>query len=166
LQLVTDTKPIANLTRGEARYVSEFADRLTAAGITQPGSPPQPDRQGGELVRLRPMRVLVISHDRPFRTVTALLLPRRGCAVATTPRASQLPELVDGERADVVVIDADQLPASWVRAVMTVDGWPIGVVIVADEAGPGLHDRPLVAKWGPFGDLFAAIEQADASRGL
>jgi hypothetical protein len=41
---------------------------------------------------------------------------------------------------------------------------PVGVVLVGEEAGPfagGLH---ALAKWGAFGELFAAIVAADRAR--
>jgi uncharacterized protein len=120
---------------------------------------------GGELARFRPLRVLVISADRRFRSVMALLLPHRGCSVTTTASAGRIAELVARERADVMLIDADQLPVSSARAVATVDGRPVGVVVVTDDASSGPHDQLVLAKWGPFVDLFAAIERADAGRG-
>lgn len=122
--------------------------------------------QRDELTRLQPMRVLVISPDRQFRTVTALLLPRRGCSVTTTANAGRVTELVAREHADVVVIDAGQLPASAARAAAMVNARPVGVVVVADEGHSEPDEPPVLAKWGPFGDLFAAIERADVARGI
>ncbi len=125
-------------------------------------------------MRLQPFRVLVISADRRFRTVMSLLLTRRNCSVTTTVNGSRVTELITRESVDVVVIDASQSPsASTAAMVATVEGLvrPVGVVLVAGEAGSGdvtrsgLHGPPVLAKWGPFGDLFEAIERADEHRG-
>jgi uncharacterized membrane protein (UPF0127 family) len=111
------------------------------------------------LGRLRPLRVLVVSHDGHFRTVMSLLLGRRNCSVTATANASRLAELISQEDADVVVIDASRvfLAASATREV---GARPAGVVLVADEPGTALETAPLLAKWGPFEDLLGAIEAA------
>jgi len=66
---------------------------------------------------------------------------------------------------DVVVIDAGQSPAV-ARTIAAVGALsqPVGIVIV-DEAPARLRRPPVLAKWGPFDDLFAAIESADQERG-
>jgi len=125
---------------------------------------PAAAQRRGELARLQPMRVLVISPDRHFRTVTALLLPRRGCCVTTTANSSRVPELVARERADVVVIDASRSPTPAPHRIASADARPVGVVVVANEARSEPQEPPVLAKWGPFGDLFAAIEEADMGR--
>ncbi len=125
-----------------------------------------PTPLGGGLARLKPMRVLVISHDRHFCSVTAMLLARRGCSVMTTTEASRIADLIADEHADVVVIDAGQEAGAGARTVAELGALtqPVGVVVV-DEAVPGLHYPVVLAKWGPFEDLFAAIEAANAGRG-
>jgi uncharacterized protein len=127
---------------------------------------PTPLEQGGELARLKPMRVLVISHDRHFRSVTSMLLGHRGCSVTTTAKASRVAALIAQEHSDIVVLDAGQSPAAVARTLAAIRALaqPVGVVVV-DEAPPGLHQRSVLAKWGPFEDLFAAIEGADGGRG-
>ncbi len=177
-------RAVLELSAGEcARRGVEVGDRLeirdrrpagsaqsdaletAAAGDSEPTITPAVHWQGGELARLQPMRVLVISPDRHFRTVTSLLLPRRGCSVTTTANASRAIDLATREHADVVVIDAGQLPASAARAVATVDARPVGVVVVANEARAEGDEAPVLAKWGPFGDLFVAIVRAVMNRG-
>jgi CheY-like chemotaxis protein len=113
------------------------------------------------------LRVLVIAHDRRFRTVASALLERRGCVVATSPSANRVVELVAGQRADVVVIDAGALLTAAARTVAAVAALdpPVGVVLVADEAENGLQHMPVLAKWGPFEEFFAAIERAGQERG-
>jgi uncharacterized membrane protein (UPF0127 family) len=109
--------------------------------------------------RLRPLRVLVVSHDAHYRTVMSLLLGRRNCSVTATANPSRVAELMAQEDADVVVIDASRLLlAASARA--QVGTRPAGVVLVADEPGTALEETQLLAKWGPFEDLVAAIEAA------
>jgi uncharacterized membrane protein (UPF0127 family)/CheY-like chemotaxis protein len=115
----------------------------------------------------RRLRVLLIAQDRRFRTVASALLARRGCSVATSPNAQHVADLVARERTDVVVLDAGALLTAAARTVATVGAIepPIGVVLVGDEAETGLQHMPVLAKWGPFEEFFAAIEQADRDRG-
>ncbi|MCW3028909.1 MAG: hypothetical protein JWN81_2120 [Solirubrobacterales bacterium] len=115
--------------------------------------------QSRALARLRPLRVLVVSHDGHFRTVMSMLLGRRNCSVTATANASRVAELMTQEDADVVVIDASQLLLA-ASATAQVGARPAGVVLVADEPGTALEKTQLLAKWGPFEDLVAAIEAA------
>jgi uncharacterized protein len=122
----------------------------------------------GQLARLRPLRVLVISPDRHFLTVMSLLLARRNYSVTTTANANRVTDLIARESADVVVIDASQLATAVATAtVATVEALarPVGVITVADEASSGPSDAPVLAKWGTFEDLVEAIERADQRRG-
>jgi uncharacterized membrane protein (UPF0127 family) len=115
-----------------------------------------------ERARLQPRRVLVLSPDRQFRTAVSLLLARRNCSVTTTANAARIGELIVRESTDVAVIDAGESPSTPAVAAVQALAQPVGVVLVADEL-PGLsHDPLAIPKWGPFGDLLAAIEQADA----
>jgi uncharacterized membrane protein (UPF0127 family)/CheY-like chemotaxis protein len=120
--------------------------------------------RGGELTRLQPLRVLVVSPDRHFRTVMALLLARRNCSVATTARPSRVTELIAREAADVVVIDVSESPGEAIAAKVgsLAGARPVGVVL-ADEL-PSDSQPPVMAKWGPFRELMAAIELADERR--
>jgi uncharacterized membrane protein (UPF0127 family) len=115
----------------------------------------------GELARLQPLRVLVLSPDRQFRTVVSLLLARRNCSVTTTANAARLGELIVREHADVAVIDAAESPSTAAVAAVQALAQPVGLVLVADELRGRSDDPPTLPKWGPFGDLLAAIEQAD-----
>jgi uncharacterized protein len=145
-------------------YASGGEADTSLAGIT--GEPRT--QAGSELARLRPLRVLVISSDRHFRTMTSLLLARRNCAVTTTANTSRVTQLIARESTDVVMLDASPLTAAAVTAtVATVEALtrPVGTLVVAEEAGHAAPDRPTLAKWGPFEDLVAAIEQAEERRG-
>jgi uncharacterized membrane protein (UPF0127 family) len=121
---------------------------------------------GGEPVSARPRKVLVVSEDRHLRSVTTMLLAHRGCAVTTTANLSRVIELVAHNKVDVVVVDTGSSPAGAQRALMAVHSLarPVGVVLVGDEPVYGPSEYPLVAKWGPFADLFEAIERASESR--
>jgi uncharacterized membrane protein (UPF0127 family) len=124
----------------------------------------------GPMRPTRPMSVLAISRDRRFRAVVAMLLARRGCLVTTTPSASHGTELLADQRPDVVVIDAGGVPAEAARTLSMLEelAQPVGVVVVDDEAAAtldGVTDGPAVyAKWGPFDELFTAIEAAERAR--
>ncbi len=121
----------------------------------------------GEVARIRPLSVLVVSPDRRFRSVTSVLIARRGCAVTTTENASRLTELADRIAADVVVVDVDNGSRAAERARARVRGYerPLGLVLVDDEPidAAGV-DSPPLSKWGPFDRLYAAIEAADVRR--
>jgi CheY-like chemotaxis protein len=124
-----------------------------------------PDRRNGDVAQREPMRVLVIAHDRRFRSVASLLLAQRGCKVTTSSNASRVADLVARDGADVIVIDAGPLltTARTVAAAQALRP-PVGVVVVADEPESGLGDLPVLAKWGPFENIFGAIELADLDR--
>ena len=124
------------------------------------------DLRGGQLARLRPLRILIVSADNRFRTVMSLLLGRRNCSVTTTANASRIAELIARENTDVVVIDIGKLPPA--AMVATVDALvrPVGVVLVGDETSPELSEGAAMTKWGPFGELVEAIERADQHRGI
>ena len=114
-----------------------------------------------ELARPQPLRVLVLSPDRQFRTAVSLLLARRNCSVTTTANPARVGELVVRERTDVTVIDAGESPSTPAVAAVQALAQPVGVVLVADELTGLSHDPPALPKWGPFEDLAAAIEEAD-----
>jgi uncharacterized membrane protein (UPF0127 family) len=176
-------RAVLELSAGEcARRRVEVGDRLElrdrkAPGVVRSAEPNTSDAdasgsngtstlqgQGGELARLQPLRVLVISPDRHFLTVMSLLLARRNCSVTTTANANRVTELIARESSDVVLIDASKLPAPATVAKVQTLARPVGIVLVADEARPGA-DQPVLAKWGPLEDLAAAIERADERRG-
>lgn len=123
-----------------------------------------PERQGGGLPSTRPLRVVVVSSDRHFRTAMALLLARRDFSVTTTANGARVTELIARKSADVVLIDDSHGPATATVAMVEALARPVGVVLIAAEAHPEMPDPPVLAKWGPFGDLLAAIERANERR--
>jgi hypothetical protein len=120
--------------------------------------------QLGDLTRLQPLRVLVISPDRHYRTVMSLLLARHNCSVTTSAKASRAAVLVGRESPDVVVIDATKEAAAAAVGAVGALARPVGVVVVTDQVKSSAGDSPLLSKWGPFADLLAAVEEADARR--
>jgi hypothetical protein len=127
-----------------------------------------------QLVRRRPLTVLLLSPDRNFRIVISLLLTRRGCTVI----AGRLIEPSGGEpaggepavsepdgreRADVVLIDAGQSKATVTQSVQIAKALQpsVAVVLVAGAECPDAHGLPVLDRWGPFPDLYAAIQKAD-----
>jgi uncharacterized membrane protein (UPF0127 family)/CheY-like chemotaxis protein len=126
-----------------------------------------PPHEHSNGTRPAPMRVLLIAHDRRFRTVGSALLARRGCAVTTTVSATRVVPLVERDRIDVVVLDTGALLTEAARTAAMIEALTpsVGVVLVAEEAEVGLDHLPVLAKWGAFEAIFEAIEQADRDRG-
>jgi hypothetical protein len=150
------------------------------AGSDPRGKSDEPMPVEGELRRLRPLRVLVASTDERFRAVSSMLISRRRCEIFTTAQTDALATAIGEWRIDVVVIDGDIEWAELCAASASIErsGMAAGVVAVADEgrmiaeaiaAGGEANDASLgrlsVAKWGPFDELFDAIEQAELRRG-
>jgi uncharacterized protein len=172
-------RAVLELPAGEcARRMVEVGDRLELRDRTVVGDPGDvPDANGyehatgstmqgqlGDLTRLQPLSVLVISPDRHYRTVMSLLLARHNCSVTTTAKASRAAALVGRESPDVVVIDASKEAAAIAVGAVGALARPVGVVVVTDQVKSRAGDSPLLSKWGPFGDLLAAVEEADARR--
>jgi uncharacterized protein len=157
-----DRKPVS---------LAENGTRVAASAETNDAREDRPlqDRplqhQGGELARLHPLHVLVISHDRHFRTTMALLLARRNCSVTATANAARATELILRESPDVALIDADAPASAATAEIVRALGAPIGVLLVADEPGTRPYGPARVAKWGPFEDLVAAIERVHEDLG-
>jgi uncharacterized protein len=144
---------------------SRDGDTATA-GVSAPLGGLALNEQGGKLVRLQPLRVLVVSLDRHFHTVMSLLLGRHSWSVTTTANVGRIAERIDRERIDVVLIDASHLLTSAIVVTIEALPRPVGVVLVAEQPRSRLPDRrPVLAKWGSFDELVAAIELAEEHRG-
>jgi uncharacterized membrane protein (UPF0127 family) len=158
-------------------------DRKPARAVAKP--PPQPEQveapkssdsiiwppslaQGVEPARVPPRTVLIASEDRHFRSVTTMLLSHRGCSVRTTANVSGLAELLAHKRVDAVVLDTGSSPAATQLAIASVQGIVprVGVVLVSELPLQGPSQHPVVEKWGPFADLFDAIERASECRSV
>jgi uncharacterized membrane protein (UPF0127 family) len=145
---------------------AEYADADADAGGHGETALHAHDLRQGQLARLRPLRILIVSSDNRFRTVMSLLLARRNCSVTTTANAGRIAELIARESTDVVVIDTGELPVAATLATVGALAHPVGIVLVGDETTPSLSDATTMAKWGPFGELVEAIERADQHRGI
>lgn len=146
----------ANGSNWSSDASSIVTSRYTRA-VDEPSPPElQPDvaAPGGEMTR-----VLVVGKDRRFRSVAAALLTQRGCAVMLGDRPTDAADLATREGADVVVLDAGTSATRTNEEAARIESLdpPVGVVVVGDEA-IARAGSPVLAKWGSFERLYAAIE--------
>lgn len=123
----------------------------------------QPLQGGAEVIRLRPLRVLIVSSDHRFRAVIAMLITRRGCSAFSVSAAEHVAEMLVRERVDVALVDGIALLRELV-AQSDATAPPVGIVLVGERAEPALAGMLSLAKWGTFEELFAAIVDADRAR--
>jgi uncharacterized protein len=162
-------RAVLELAAGEtARCGVEVGDvlalrerRPVAADQTMVAPAPEPS----EPTRLHPLRVLVVSDDRQFRSVISLLLARRNCSVATSANASRAAENAVREGADVVVLDTAAARVEACASAVEALARPVGIVVVGENARTAGGGRRTFAKWGPFAELADAIESAERRRG-
>jgi uncharacterized membrane protein (UPF0127 family)/CheY-like chemotaxis protein len=155
------------LTLRDRRPVEDAGPMVERVPIREPESViwPASLKQSREFARLQPIRVLVISRDRYFRSVTSMLLSHRGCSVTATAHAGRVTELIERDGADVIVIDAGHATdAARSAAEAAAVARSVGIVVV-DDSPSDSQAPPVIAKWGPFEELFAAIEAADEHPG-
>ncbi|HUA73349.1 MAG TPA: hypothetical protein VL988_01165 [Solirubrobacteraceae bacterium] len=124
------------------------------------------EEEGARVIRLRPLRVLVVSSDEPFRAVTSMLLSRRGCRAFSLTAPYAAAELVARERIDVVVVDgADRRSALAEELSITAGAAPpVAIVLVGEDEQPAPDGEPALAKWASFEELYTAVERADRAR--
>jgi CheY-like chemotaxis protein len=123
----------------------------------------QPDVLPANVLRLHPVRVLLIGSDRRFLRVTGALLASEGHIVESSERASELLELVHRLGTDVAVIDASTSLASAARAAASLRALPapVATVLVADrDRSSSLAGLSVVYKWGGFDELCGRVEEA------
>jgi uncharacterized protein len=123
---------------------------------------PNGENGADEQAREQPLRVLVISSDRHFRSVTTTLLGHRGCTVTATAKEARATELVARDDIEVVVIDVAGTTRELARTTSALEGLPlrVGVVVVREE-GPSFDNARALPKWGPFDELFDEIERVE-----
>jgi CheY-like chemotaxis protein len=112
--------------------------------------------------RLRPLRVVLASHDRRFMRVTSFLLDRRGYDVVLAG-TTNLVEAAARVRADVVVLEVGASRASSGRALAALAALPSPpaiVTVVEHGAGNDLPGVLTLAKWTPIDELAREIEAA------
>lgn len=146
-----------------------------------------PGEGPGEVVRLLPVAVLVLSPDRSFRAASTMLLSRRGCSVLSAASEEEALEQAGAEPVDVLVVELQEEASGGLHARAAVTARridaagagagrrvaPIGVVVVgeADELGESIEAEagtahPVLDKWGPFERLYQAICDRDRARRL
>jgi hypothetical protein len=118
------------------------------------------------VVRLRPLRVLIVSGDHRFRAVTAMLATRRGCTALSLNGASRVGAMLASARVDVALVDGLPLLHEVAREVGRVAplATPLGVVLATEGEEPVPDGLVAVDKWSPFAGVYAAIVEADRRR--
>jgi hypothetical protein len=138
--------------------------------------------EGAEVVRLWPISVLLISPDRCWHSTVAMLIGRRDRPGLSAEDEREAIDIATRERVDVIVVErpAAESPRSWdayvhglvasIGLAMAQQGArvaPVGVVVVSEPPrDEGSRQSLELDKWGPFGELFAAIARADRARRL
>jgi uncharacterized membrane protein (UPF0127 family) len=160
---VRERRPVDSGQDNVARFARKDASgrRVPSDSVIWPA--PLASEQG-RVERNAATRVLVISRDRHFRSVVSMLLAHRGCSVTTTAKVERVAEMIARDGADVVVIDAGDSPGtSQAVAAVGALAQPVGIVIV-DDSPVGEQPASVLPKWGPFEDLYSAIERAGRTR--
>lgn len=162
------------LTAGEAAVRGvEIGDSLGLVTITASAGAGDTRRNGGQHEPVVPIdgvadrvHVLLVGKDRRFRAVTSALLTRRGCAVTLGDGLDVAAVRASRESFDVVVVDADSSPITAPHDVANLHKLdpPVGVVVLSDAPKPSVPTGPVLAKWGPFDQLYAAITTARPDR--
>ncbi len=122
----------------------------------------RPESGGASIVRLRPIRVLLVGRDRRFLRAAGVLLRRHGCEVISTDRPSELLDRVDRQRPNVVVLDGSDSLAATVRAVAALEALPspVSAVVVCDKPPhESLRHLRVVPKWGAFDEIVSEVER-------
>jgi CheY-like chemotaxis protein len=120
-------------------------------------------RAASNVVRIQPVRVLLVGTDVRFLRVAAALLSFEGYSVQSCDRPRELLELVYRHRTDVAVIDASRSVGEAARAAASLRALPdpVGAVLVVDqERSSPAAGVPLISKWGQFDELSTRIGQA------
>jgi CheY-like chemotaxis protein len=121
------------------------------------------DARASNVVRLQPVRVLLVGSDLRFLRVAAALLSFEGYSVQSCDRPRELLELVYRHRTDVAVIDASRSVGEAARAAASLRALPdpVGAVLVVDqERSSPAAGVPLISKWGQFDELSDRIGEA------
>ncbi len=132
----------------------------------RPEREPGATGEGAAVVRLRPLRVAIVSADERFRAVTSMLVARRGCATSSFATAEPLGEQLAGGHVDVVLVDGLVSLRAVADEVLRVAplAAPVGLVLAAEDDERVPAELVTVDKWSPFERVFDAILQADRRR--
>jgi uncharacterized protein len=109
---------------------------------------------------LSPLRALLITPDRRFRTGATNFLAHHGCSVISHERMTDAAPWAQRASADVVILDASTSLTAAVREAVRVHAVEprAGIVMVAEGAAYELTTMLVLAKWDSFGGLYGAIE--------
>lgn len=126
-----------------------------------------PEREPGAVapvIRLRPIRTLVISRDLAFRQRAVTVLGDLGLAafaVVSLELADQVIELVQREAPDVVMLDATGCAPAVAQVVYELSELAprTGVVLVCTR-GDRSNRLPTIDKWGWAEELTRAVQDA------
>jgi hypothetical protein len=122
-------------------------------------------QQDAPVVRLRPIRTLVISRDPDYKDRALTVISELGPTAFATGSLSdpdEVMQLVAAERADVVVLDATGCHTDAVAIIATLaDALPrVGVVIVCQHCSAAAREIDALPKWGWTQDLRGGVERA------
>ncbi len=122
-------------------------------------------RAPAQVIRLRPIRTLVIARDLAFRQRAMTVLAELGLvsfAIAAIDDRASVLALIEQERPDVVVLDATGCTRCVAGAVYELyERVPrVGVVIVSADGDDGRLGLAALPKWGWAADLSRAVQQA------
>jgi NAD(P)-dependent dehydrogenase (short-subunit alcohol dehydrogenase family) len=117
------------------------------------------------VVRLRPIRTLVVSHDLDYKERALRIISELGptaFAVGSLSVPDDIVDLVASERAHVLVLDATDREHD-VAAVISrlADPFPrVGIVVVCHHCSAAALELDALPKWGWTQDLRAGVERA------
>jgi uncharacterized membrane protein (UPF0127 family) len=107
--------------------------------------------------------VLLISSDRRFRAVAAVLLAQRGYSVALGERLTETAQLARQTDARVVLLDTGGALTAAAREAAALEQLDssVRVVMVAEQPEQQLSTMPVLGKWD-FEGLYGSIAHAEA----
>lgn len=120
------------------------------------------------VIRLHPIRVLVLGADSPYRDRVARVVGDLGpisfalTALRQCDEAADVLALVDHERPNVVVLDATGCETAAERVVRALaEAMPrVGSVVVCEHSTTAARRLGALPKWGWTQDLRTAVERA------
>jgi hypothetical protein len=123
-----------------------------------------PDRLA-PIIRLRPIRTLVVSPDLAYRERAIAVLAELGpvsFAISSLPEPADVERLLAEERADVAVLDATgcETTAGQVIAALATSAPRVGIVVVCHHCTTAARELRALPKWGWTQDLRAGVELA------
>lgn len=121
----------------------------------------------GNVRALRPPRVLIAVPDSRFVRVAGFLLAREGFHVESTGKPSEVLDLVDRQRPDVVVLDGVGGLAQTARTAAAIEAVHdrVSVFVVTDSETSGAAGLRLFPKWKALESLVDAIAKTSFQHG-